>query len=263
MRGYEEARDDVAVRETSHEAVAVAGDDAPGLLDRTLSRRTSDLQPGESSTALHLSPEGRTLHMVRVLRRADDHVLVGETARSLAESLEEGVFVEDVEFKDTDLVLLELRGPDADDHVPGDVDLLDTPMEGADVLVPPDVDVEAPALSADAAEALRVEAGVPGEADLRGRLPLAAAEDAVDYSRCYPGQEVVARVAQRGRGPRERFVCLRSDDSVAEAEGVDVTSTARSPRHGYVALGYVDDETDDADLDVEVHEPPLDPGVRA
>ena len=102
-------------------------------------------------------------------------------------------------------------------------------------------------------EAARIEAGYPLWAvDMTDdTIPLEAAiEDrAISLSKgCYVGQEVIIRVLHRGHGRVARkLVALRPDAGVAAGDRIRggdreigaVTSAARSPRLGPIALGYV------------------------
>ena len=106
-----------------------------------------------------------------------------------------------------------------------------------------------------ALEVLRVEAGIPRTGAELGEAVLPAEtgqlDRAVDFEKgCYTGQEVVARMASRGR-VAHRLVGLRVEGSDAgrvvpedvllrEGRPVgDLTSTALSPRFGAIALGHV------------------------
>jgi folate-binding protein YgfZ len=108
-------------------------------------------------------------------------------------------------------------------------------------------------LSVEAAEVLRVEAGVPlyGRDLDEDRMPAEAGlDDAVSFTKgCYLGQEVVVRL--RDRGHLNRKLCgLRLQDGPPAAPGTrlrspekpnagTITSSVLSPRLGPIALGYV------------------------
>jgi folate-binding protein YgfZ len=130
---------------------------------------------------------------------------------------------------------------------------------------------DAGAQDGDAAafEAARIEAGYPlWGADLTDdTIPLEAGiEDrAISQSKgCYVGQEVIIRVLHRGHGRvARRLVALRPEAKVAPGERIRagdreigfVTSAARSPRLGPVALGYVHRDFTTAGAQVEVERP--------
>jgi folate-binding protein YgfZ len=109
------------------------------------------------------------------------------------------------------------------------------------------------AVSEAAAEVCRIEAGHPafGQDMDEDTIPLEAGiEDrAISQTKgCYVGQEIIIRVLHRGHGRvARRLVKLTLDGDVARGDRVFaadrevgfVTSFARSPRLGAIALGYV------------------------
>lgn len=116
----------------------------------------------------------------------------------------------------------------------------------------------AAAVSAEAIEAARIEAGYPvfGLDMTTDTIPLEAGIEgrAISLTKgCYVGQEVIIRVLHRGHGRvAKKLVGLRIAGSgvaagarilaagAAEAKGLGtVTSVAVSPRLGSVALGYL------------------------
>ena len=112
----------------------------------------------------------------------------------------------------------------------------------------------AAAVAPAAIEAARIEAGYPvfGLDMTEDTIPLEAGieERAISFTKgCYVGQEVIIRVLHRGHGRVARkLVALRIDGDVPAAgakirsgdrEVGSVTSAARSPRLGSIALGYV------------------------
>jgi folate-binding protein YgfZ len=115
--------------------------------------------------------------------------------------------------------------------------------------------VAAVALDAEAAEALRIEAGVPvfGRDMDEDTIPLEAGIEsrAISFSKgCYVGQEVIIRVMHRGHGRVARkLVGLALDGEVVPARGASiragdrdvglVTSSTFSPAlNRPIALGY-------------------------
>ncbi len=283
---YRAAVEEAAVRRSPEDVFRVTGDDAAEHLDRILSRPVADLEAGETRRSLLLSTEGRTRATLRLRRLEDGFLVVSRRAESLRSDWRSNVFREDVEFHDVDSVVLEVRGPEARDHVSDAAVTVEAAQRGVDVVLAADEADDVleglPTLDDVEAEALRVEAGAPASRDLRDRIPLAAASGLVGFERCYPGQEVVARVAQRGGGPGERFVGFSFDgeppaadvdadeesEAWSSAEGdAELTSVIESPRLGWIALGYLDDDAGDAHVfggvSAEVQELPFDEGVRA
>jgi folate-binding protein YgfZ len=112
---------------------------------------------------------------------------------------------------------------------------------------------------AEALEVMRVEAGIPSlEAELDDGVlpPEARLERAISTSKgCYVGQEIVARLRARGQvnhllvGLRIESGALPEIGSKLQASGRDIgeiTSVARSPAEGAIALGYVRREHSEA-----------------
>ncbi len=129
---------------------------------------------------------------------------------------------------------------------------------------------DVPRLDADAAETLRVEAGVPlFHRDMdEETIPLEAGLEAraISFTKgCYVGQEVIIRVLHRGHGRvARRLVGLAVDGAVvpqrsAVIEAGDkavghVTSAAFSPRRqAAIALGYVQREAAEPDTIVRIN----------
>jgi len=132
---------------------------------------------------------------------------------------------------------------------------------GPSVAIPPG----ATPVDAAAYEAVRVEAGFPRHGDELDERTIPAEAGLVDGSvsftkGCYTGQELVARIDSRGSNvPRHLRGLLLSGQAETGARLVDLavapvasdapgsvgkevgrlTSVARSPRLGWVALGYV------------------------
>jgi folate-binding protein YgfZ len=128
----------------------------------------------------------------------------------------------------------------------------------------------AAAADPEALQAARIEAGYPlFGVDMTGEtIPLEAGiEDrAISFTKgCYVGQEVIVRVLHRGHGRVARkLVRLRVEGAVPTrgarivADGRDVgtiTSAARSPELGPVAIGYVHRDFTSAGTGVAVEMP--------
>jgi folate-binding protein YgfZ len=127
----------------------------------------------------------------------------------------------------------------------------------------------APQVHADTIETARVEAGYPlfGVDMTEDTIPLEAGiEDrAISFTKgCYVGQEVIIRVMHRGHGRvvrklvgfRLAGVSSRSAKIFAADREIGwVTSAARSPRLGPIALGYVHRDFVTAGVEVSVESP--------
>jgi folate-binding protein YgfZ len=124
--------------------------------------------------------------------------------------------------------------------------------------------------SAEALEVLRIEAGRPrlfAELSHEVLPPEARLEGAISYTKgCYTGQEIVARLRSRGHvnhllvglrfeggTPPERGAALRADGKPVG----QITSAARSPHAGVIALAFVRVGHDAPGTELEVA------GVRA
>lgn len=123
--------------------------------------------------------------------------------------------------------------------------------------------------SADAVEAARIDAAYPlfGVDMTTETIPLEAGIESRALSLtkgCYVGQEIIIRVLHRGQGRVARKLVPLSVEDAVPARGARVfsgerevgwiTSAARSPRRGPVALGYLhrDFLTSGTLVDVEV-----------
>jgi tRNA-modifying protein YgfZ len=238
--------------------VGVAGPDAEDYLQRMLSNDVAALEPGASCDALLLTPKGRVIAPLRVLRRAPEDFLlltepeVGEALRSELARMRFAAKVElDLEEHTSSIVFGgEAEGiPNADYGEPA-VEVLDAALE--------------PTLDEDELERRRIEAGTPAwgkEIDDRV-LPAEAGlvERAVSLTKgCYPGQEPIARLHYRGHANRGLRVLEIEGDELPERDAElrygeravgRVTSAART-NGGIVALAYVRAEVPaDAVLDV-------------
>lgn len=233
--------------------VRLRGPDAAGFLQRMVSNDVLALAAGESCDALLLTPKARVIALLRVLRQGEDDFLL-LTEPQLAETVQRQLlrarFAAKVDVQlerhESWLVLGEDPPADAaalstsDYGVPG-YELLDEP--------PPDA---APIVEEEL-ELLRIQAGRPRfghEIDDRV-LPAEAGlvERAVSLTKgCYPGQEPIARLHYRGHANRGlRVLEIEGEeppeyDAPLELDGKNVgrvTSAARRPDGGLVALAYV------------------------
>jgi len=137
----------------------------------------------------------------------------------------------------------------------GGLDILCADTDAATLLDEAGNIVEITFLDPDTVNVLRVEAGRPAwGAELDGSvIPLEAnLADAISFDKgCYLGQEIIARIHSRGHTNRS-LIGLRSDIEMCsgdrllalngDREGQDVgwiTSSANSPRYGWIGLGYL------------------------
>ena len=219
---------DVAARE--REFVRVAGPDACDYLQRMVSNDVEALQVGDACPALLLTAKGRVIAPLLVWRRGEDDFLVltepelGDPVRGLLTRMRLRAQCE-IESEQHSSVLV-FGGEGIDTGFPGAAEVLDSPHE--------------PTLDADELELRRIEAGVPqwGHEIDDKILPAEAGLDTthVSFSKgCYPGQEPIARLHNRGHVNRTLRVVELDDSASVER----VTSQARRPDGTVVALAYV------------------------
>ncbi|MFP5326947.1 MAG: YgfZ/GcvT domain-containing protein [Acidimicrobiia bacterium] len=178
--------------------VRVSGPDAVSFLQGQLSQDVADLGVGSASWSFLLEPQGKVVAFLRVERTADD--------------------------------ALEL----ATDAPP---ELVMERLERFKLRVKATIETVAAEPVAAADEEARIAAGLPGHADVSGRIPgeTGLVPVAVSFTKgCYTGQELVARVDSRGNNvPRllrrvEAQAPVHAGDSVVVEGQVrgEITSAA-------------------------------------
>jgi folate-binding protein YgfZ len=233
--------------------LALTGAGAAKFLNGLVSNDVEELEPERGVYAAVLSPKGKMLGDLRVLRTPEGELLLDTERAALQEVfnvLWRGRIGYDVEIHKRTLEtgLLSLIGPhagtvagaeaplaDEHDHAVADIDGVPARLVasdlGVDVLCEAgDVDHLAAALrergatpvSEAAAEALRVETGRPRYGvDLDASvIPQEAGlnERAVSFTKgCYVGQETVARLHYRGK-PNRRLLGLRLSGPAAAGD---------------------------------------------
>ncbi len=234
-----------------------SGTDALEFLQALVTNDVASLEVGASRDALYLTPQGRMITDMRVCRR-DDDVLMSvpvELAASLATRFDLLIFSEDVQVTDAsprihEITLVGLSMAQTRD--------LFFAADRDDAMRSTLIADGVPELSADDAEAMRIDAGrARWGVDMNEEtIPLEAGllERAISQTKgCYVGQEVIVRVLHRGGGRvAKRLMKIRFSDGSNEPPvagtpitigGADVgtiTSAAHSRRlDRIVALGYV------------------------
>jgi folate-binding protein YgfZ len=257
----------VAPRPRSY--VRVNGTDAAAYLNRMVSNEVETLDVGASCEALLLTPKARVIATLTVWRRApDDFLLLTEpdAGERLARELLRSRFAARCEIATEEHRSTLLLGatPLATERYKRGFSTLDYGVPAFEL-----VDHEPPAdavpIGEDELERLRILAGTPRLGrELDDRVMPAEAgleERAISFTKgCYPGQEPVARLHFRGHPNRGLRVLaldggdLPGYDSELTLDGKVVgrmTSAARDPEHGIVALGFVRREVpDDAALEL-------------
>jgi len=262
-------RDTLGVIAGQRQAVIAEGPDALSFLQGQLSQDLDALAPGEASWSLVLHPQGKISAWFRITRVADDRFVLdldAGWADEVLTRLNRFKLRTNIEITLAPWEALTVVGPGADDLVIEGVehDMI-TSWAGVpvrDVFGPElNVDaVDAPALSADALTALRIEAGVPKmgvELD-ESTIPAAAGivEQSVSFTKgCYTGQELVARIDSRGNNVPKRLLTVVLDSPEVPAAETEltidgdvvgsITSAAFSDRLGSaVGLAYIGRSTE-------------------
>jgi tRNA-modifying protein YgfZ len=228
-----------------------------------LSNEVATLDVGDARDALLLTAKGRIVAPMTVWRRgADDFLLLTEPelGPALRQQLVRSRFAAKAEIEPEEHESVLVLGREAP---PGGVPNRDYGVPAYEL-----IDAEPPAwaeLSDEELERLRIRAGTPRfgrEVDDRV-LPAEAGFDerAISFTKgCYPGQEPVARLHYRGHANRGlRVIALDGDELPSEGAELSyddravgrLTSAARDPEEGIVALAYVRREVPaDAELSV-------------
>ena len=243
------------------QAVVAEGPETESFLQGQLSQDIAAMAPGDSRWSLLLHPQGKVSAWLRVTRLDGERFLLDVDAGwadEVVSRLERFKLRTKCELTISDHDSLTILGADAFDVdvEGGELELHDS-WAGMPVVVVfgPDPRADVPDVSAELAEALRVEAGRPAmgrELDA-STIPAAAGivEQSVSFTKgCYTGQELVARIDSRGNNVPKRLVGLVLDAPDAASAGTEVlagdatvgevTSTGRSAVLGApIALTYV------------------------
>ena len=260
--GYQQALDGAAfdVR-TDRGRVQLTGGDAVPFLHALLTNDIAALAPGAAGYAALLTPQGRMISDMEVVRTAGagaPRVLLSvpaDLAARLAARFDSAIFTEDVALEDVSpsTVQFGIVGPAARAAIDaalnampesdvvvwkndalGAIDSFElvAPVEEADGLSAR-LALHATPLSPEARKTLRVEAGRPEfHVDMtEDTIPLEAnlLERAISTTKgCYVGQEVIIRVLHRGGGRvARRLVSLRLDGSTVPDAGATLSEGDR------------------------------------
>lgn len=269
-----------AVVREGRAVIELSGSEAAEFLQGQVSQDVEALEPGAGAYATLLDHKGKIRTDLRVLRLAEDRLLVDAEAIGLPVLMhvfETFSLGRDVRTRDLtgERAVVSLIGPGARGRLdPSPSDEEHASVEalggvavatdlGVDLIVPAE-DVAAalalaPAASEEAAECVRIEAGrprlgldmgsttIPQEAGLNER--------AVNFEKgCYVGQETVARLHWRGK-PNRHLRGLRLSEPAARGEPIalgerevgTLGSTCVSPVHGPIALALVRREASPGD----------------
>jgi tRNA-modifying protein YgfZ len=221
--------------------VRVSGPEAEEYLQRMVSNDVS----GDVCDALLLTPKGRVIAPLRVLRRAEDDFLL-LTEPELGERVRDEL----LRMRFAARCQIELE-----EHtsviVFGGSEGIPTPDYGEPAREVLDQELEA-TIAAEELERMRIEAGTPawGNEIDESILPAEAGLDATHISftkGCYPGQEPIARLHYRGHANRRLRVidvdsATRDEEIVFEGKTVGrVTSAVPGLALGYVRTSVPDE----------------------
>jgi len=231
--------------------VRVAGPDGADFLERMLSNEVETLAVGEARQALLLTPKGRIVAPLRVVRESEDAFLLiteAELAEVVSSALLRARFAARCEIAVVPLRgYLHLADPGSGMRVEDyGVEAWETWEEA-----------EREAAGPEELEPLRIEAGTPawGKELDETVLPAEAGleETHISFTKgCYPGQEPIARLHYRGHPNRRlRRLSVESaspgDEITYEGKAVGRVTSAVPGK----ALGYVRREVpDDAVLEI-------------
>jgi folate-binding protein YgfZ len=244
----------VSVARRPRAFVRVQGPDAEDYLQRMLSNDVAALGAGESCEALLLTPKGRVIAPMRVLREADDDYLLltePELGERLVAELTRMRFAAKVQIGLEEHRSFLLLGADS-----GGIPTADYGIPAVEIL-DEDPPADAAELNEEELDGLRIDAGSPryGKEINEEILPAEAGlvERAVSLTKgCFPGQEPIARLHYRGHANRGlRVLEVEAAEPGAEIawEGKTVgrVTSAVSGR----ALGFVRNQVPaDAVLDI-------------
>src|SRR3954447_4907158 len=230
--------------------VEVDGPQAEEFLERMLSNEVVSLEPGEARPALVLTPKGRILAPLRILRTAPEAFVlatdVSPLATQVAETLRAARFATRCEIETRPWSGFVQFGSEPAPPA------FRVPDFGVDAWEGWREEAGGEPAEPDSLEALRIEAGTPawGKELDESILPAEAGLDETHISftkGCFPGQEPIARLHYRGHANRRlRRLSVESatpgDEIVWEEKVVGrVTSAVPGAALGYVRAEVPDD----------------------
>ena len=262
---YEALRHGVGAVETKRDVVSASGADATDFLQGQLSQDLATITLGDSAWSLLLQPQGKMDALLRLTRRGETDWLLDVHpgwGQRVLDRLNRFKLRTDCALELTEVRAVLLRGPQAPSVgasgalIAADVNW--SGLAGRDLLGDNlELAATVPTCSAEALEAVRIEAGVAvmgAEID-DSTIPAEAnvVDGAVSFTKgCFTGQELVARIDSRGSNTPRRLRGLVFDVAAAvpdlpatalSSAGKDIgrlTSVAMSPGHGApVALAYL------------------------
>ena len=265
LQNYKKVRADGGFYQSKRGLIKVWGKEAVQFLNGLITNDIAKLADHAEMSAAFPNAQGRTLALVRVMRK--DDAFLFETEEATREKVYNNLFrftfagdffVEDLSEK---FQYLEVQSPKSKVQSPSEIVFQSSfgndyfvPIETADILAN---QLQAQGLieiSDELHEVLRIENGVPVygiDVDETTIVP-ELGDQSISYQKgCYIGQEIIARIHFRGHVAKQ-LRGLIFDDEHAYAEPNDelknpdgknagkLTSVAFSPKFGkFIALGFV------------------------
>lgn len=269
--GYQQLRHGAGAAVLDRDFVWVEGPDAQAFLQGQLSQDILTLAVGQAAPALLLSPQGKLVALLRVLRTGEQAYLLDVDAGwggGVVERLRRFMLRTDCQVEPRDWRCVAVRGPQAAERVASatlDPETLAAEahwpaLPGVDLVGPDPTAPEGVALvEARAWELARIEAGIPvmGAEITEKTIPASAGvvEASVSFTKgCYTGQELVARIDSRGGNVPRRLCSLSWSEPAEVLAGADVvvgegdqaevvgqvtSAASRLDAPGGVALAYL------------------------
>lgn len=192
------------VREVA--SIDIVGPDAVSFADGQLTQELVTLPNGEAAWSFLLTPQGKTVGIVRVWRRSDEYVTLivePQWQEVIEERLRSFLFRTNAEISSKTFLVTSVRSRHGLGMVDGAFSAGWEPLSGYDTQSTEPI-AGAETLNSDEYETLRIAAGIAS--NLRElteeRIPneLGIIDSAVSFTKgCYVGQELVARIDSRGR----------------------------------------------------------------
>ncbi len=250
--GYRALRGDGGLAPVPRDMVSVKGPQAAEFLQGQLSQDVAAILSGTTECSFLLQPTGKVDAWFRVGPITDGFAIdvaggFGEAVKARLERFKLRTKV-DIELSGTTWAHRAVR---AQRQAGSGVDIAKPAVEGLVFAGHRDL----PTVGLDAYEAVRVECGVPkmGAELTENTIPAEAGQWIIDLSvsftkGCFTGQELVARIDSRGGNVPRHLRGVVVDGEVPpvgaavvvdHAEVGTLTSVARSPERGPVALAYI------------------------
>ena len=220
--------------------VSVHGSEAVQFLDGLISNDMKTLEDGARMLAAFPDAKGRLVAVVRVVRQGEQYLI--ETEEATRQKVYDNLFrftmagdffVEDLSetysfIRVFDRSFIPITPPYTEFDTKYGTDYFVHAEDAADFVGELKY-LDAPAISDDLFEVLRIEQGIPlygVDMDETTIVPELGIEGLISYEKgCYIGQEIIARIHFRGHiAKRLAGLCLPADIIVDGAKGLDLTS---------------------------------------